>query len=167
FVTLLVIAIAPAAEAAPGDLDTSFDGDGVAEADFGVGVIAQELAIDGSDRIVVAGTVYDATHDFGLSRFLSDGSLDTGFGTNGFTQTDFGGMDDDAFDVTLGPAGKIVAAGMSVDTVSRDELFSVARYRRGGLPDTTFDADGQVQTDFGSGLNIASAVVVQANGKIV
>src|SRR5687768_11696788 len=76
-----------------GDLDATFRGGGKFTHDFGFGNdsgYAMQLLSDG--RFLVAGTVRGAngTNDFGLARFLADGSLDTSFGINGMITTDFG-----------------------------------------------------------------------------
>jgi hypothetical protein len=58
----------------------------------------------------------------------TDGRLDRSFGNNGRVRTDFGtGSADYAFDVTLQPGGRIVAAGWSRRTSEYDG--GVARYR--------------------------------------
>jgi uncharacterized delta-60 repeat protein len=78
-----------------GVLDTSFDGDGVATTGFGLGsaAVANSVAVQPDGKIVVGGsrtTSVDGT-DFALARYLTDGSLDTTFGTGGTTATDVGG----------------------------------------------------------------------------
>ncbi len=60
-------------------------------------------------KIVVLGNA-DANHDFVLARYLSDGSADTGFGTNGSVAVDFGGFEFDG-DLALAPDGKLVLVG--------------------------------------------------------
>ena len=44
--------------------------------------------------------------------------------------------------------------------------FAVARYHQNGTLDTTFGEDGLVITDFGSANDYATAVALQADGKI-
>ena len=56
--------------------------------------------------------------------------------------------------------GRIVAAGGNYGD------FALARYRRDGVLDTTFDGDGRVTTDFGSAEDVLD-IVVQDDGKIV
>ncbi|MEO6391783.1 MAG: FG-GAP-like repeat-containing protein, partial [Pyrinomonadaceae bacterium] len=105
--------------------------------------------------------------DFGLVRYNSDGSLDTSFGTGGKVIMNVGitGAPSEAQDVAVQQDGKIVFAGWSGPGTNRN--FAVLRYLPNGLPDTSFDGDGQVSTDFLNGNDQAFAVAVQADGKIV
>ena len=45
--------------------------------------------------------------------------------------------------------------------------FALARYNADGSLDTSFDTDGKVVTDFGYGGDVAEALVIQPDGKIV
>jgi hypothetical protein len=60
---------------------------------------------------------------FALARILTDGSLDSSFGGDGWLSTDFPGYDDEAYAIALQPDGKIVLAGNS------GGFFALARYR--------------------------------------
>jgi hypothetical protein len=63
----------------------------------------------------VAGQVSSPSRgDFGIARYLQDGTLDT-FDAAGIEQIDFFGGFDAAFDVAIQPDGKIVAAGSAVN----------------------------------------------------
>jgi len=142
-----------------GSLDTSFDSDGKVTTDFGVAVdAARGVALHPDGRIVAAGF----GGDFVLARYNSDGSLDTSFDSDGKLITDFGAFNP-ATDVAIHPDGGIVAAGFSGD----DEFdFALARYRRDGTLDTSFDSDGKVTTNFGTS-DVAQAVAIQPDGRIV
>ena len=63
------------------------------------------------------------------------------------------------------------ARSLSWDEVGQsfsfDTTFAVARYNTSGTLDNTFDGDGRVTTDFGATLDIAFAVAIQTDGKIV
>jgi uncharacterized delta-60 repeat protein len=88
------------------------------------------------------------------------GGLDAGFGTDGAVA---GLITDPTYRaVALQPDGKIVAVG----NVTGNANFLVVRYNSDGSLDTSFDSDGKVTTDLG-GTDVARAVVVQPNGKIV
>jgi uncharacterized delta-60 repeat protein len=91
------------------------------------------------------------------------GGLDPSFGTGGKVTTDFGATDT-ATGVAVQTDGKIVVAG-SFDAGSSD--FAVARYNPDGTLDTTFGGgDGKATITFG-GKDFATAVALQADGKIV
>jgi uncharacterized delta-60 repeat protein len=63
-----------------GNLDTSFDSDGILSTDINVGGddTASSLALQQDGKILVAGSSYTGTqHGFSLARYNNDGSLDT------------------------------------------------------------------------------------------
>jgi uncharacterized delta-60 repeat protein len=156
-----------------GTLDEDFDADGKAAADFGArNDSANAVAIQPDGKIVVVGQMERQTvagaleKGFGLARFTIDGELDTSFHSNGITSTEFTEGIDIAQDVAIQADGRIVVAG-SGDSEG-DGQFALARYLPHGEPDSDFDADGQVLTDFGGGpFDGATAVAIQSNGKIV
>ncbi|MCP4406749.1 MAG: hypothetical protein GY807_03145, partial [Gammaproteobacteria bacterium] len=67
-----------------GSLDTTFDGDGFATADFGSGNdYGHSVTVQSDGKILVAGYSYNGSdHDFGLVRYNADGTLDTTFDSN-------------------------------------------------------------------------------------
>ncbi|PLS76279.1 MAG: hypothetical protein CYG61_02995, partial [Actinobacteria bacterium] len=155
--------LASPAHAAPGDLDASFDTDGIVTTPIGAAGVDDfgfDVAVQGDGRIVVAGTSGD---DFAVVRYNPDGSLDTSFDTDGKVTTDIGGATvDDATGVALQPDGRIVVAGTS------DEDFAVARYNADGSLDNSFDTDGKLTTDIGTGtVDSAFRLVLQPDGRIV
>ncbi|HEV8623968.1 MAG TPA: Ig-like domain-containing protein [Acidimicrobiia bacterium] len=145
-----------------GSLDTGFSGDGKLTTDFGGYEGASAVAIQSDGKIVVAGYTSGASDDFAIARYNSNGSLDTGFSGDGKATTDFGGYEG-ASAVAIQPDDKIVVAG---HTSGASDDFAVARYNTNGSPDSSFDGDGKLTTDFG-GYEGASAVAIQSDGKIV
>jgi uncharacterized delta-60 repeat protein len=146
-----------------GSLDTNFDSDGKVTTDFGASFeTAWSVAIQPDGKIVAAGSMGDAfDEDFALVRYNPDGSLDTSFGGGGMVTTSFGGFEfERAFGVAIQPDGRIVVAGFSGSD------FALARYKRDGSLDNSFDSDGKVITDFGSE-DSARSVAIQPDGKIV
>jgi uncharacterized delta-60 repeat protein len=97
----------------------------------------------------------------------ADGSLDPTFGNGGIVTTDIGGNDDLGMTVEVQPDGRIIVAGTSSNPDGTDRDFGLARYNPDGSPDTTFDADGIITTDFGNRDDLASAIALQADGKII
>ncbi len=74
-----------------GSLDTSFGFDGLVTTDLGSDDDeAQAVAIQPDGKIVVAGYNGLNGYDFALTRYNSDGSLDTSFDGDGKATTDFG-----------------------------------------------------------------------------
>src|SRR5204863_1632746 len=69
--------------------------------------------------------------NFALVRYNANGSLDTSFGNQGFTITDFGG-NDSAERVALQPDGRIEVVGGGVGTSSSTSRTVVAWYTPSG-----------------------------------
>ena len=95
------------AQAAPGDLDPTFSGDGKELTSIRVSAYGNGVAIQSDDgKIVAVGGSYagaGGTHDFALARYMPDGSLDTSFDGDGKLTTDLGGGV--AYGVALVPDG--------------------------------------------------------------
>lgn len=153
-------AAAPAAHAAPGDLDTSFGSGGVAHSALQG---AADLVIDGSNRIVVV----DTGDSFGLNRHLPDGRLDTAFGSGGHVVTArAGGFDSEQpHAAALAPDGKLVVIGTGHDATGWWAV--VRRYTATGALDTSFGAGGRAAFRVGGVESDAYDVVVQPDGRIV
>ncbi len=171
-VTLVVCAMFAAATgalAAPGDLDPTFGAGGIVTTDItgsNDDDSATAVAIQADGKIVVAGYAESgATNDFALARYNTDGTLDTLFGAGGFITTDFWSDDDGASAVAIQADGKIVAAGWTYNGLSY--AFAVARYNTNGTLDVSFGGDGRATDDFAIDDDSASAVAIQADGKIV
>lgn len=92
------------------------------------------------------------------------GDLDPTFGSGGKVTTDFGGSEIGSA-VAVQRDGRVVVAGGRADSESDD--FVLARYTAKGVLDRSFDGDGKVETDFDGGLDAASDVAIQPDGKIV
>ncbi|MCA3749091.1 MAG: hypothetical protein IN808_08140, partial [Rubrobacter sp.] len=162
----LMLGYAAGANAAPGDLDTTFSSDGRLTTDFGsVTDRVNDVAIQDNGKVVAAGITQsvngDGTIDFALARYNPNGSLDATFGSGGRVVTSFGAGDDHAYAIAIQGDGKIVVAGSSGGD------FALARYRANGNPDTTFSGDGRLTTDFGSASDVAYGLALQADGRIV
>ncbi|MFD0071468.1 calcium-binding protein [Streptomyces sp. NPDC127166] len=120
-----------------------YNADGTPDAGFGTGGrtsvafpgdggLAYAMALQQDGRIVLAGRADDPgsseANDFGLVRFQTNGTVDTGFGHSGFVVTGFNDFDE-ARGVLVQPDGKIVAAGYGAGF-----QFALARYEGGGTP---------------------------------
>src|SRR5438128_2362283 len=92
--TLLVAVVFPAAaQAAPGDLDPTFSGDGKQTTDFVGASWAQATVRQPGGKIVAVGQDMVPPSDFALARYNPNGSLDTSFSGDGKQRTSFGGYD--------------------------------------------------------------------------
>ncbi|HJQ67658.1 MAG TPA: hypothetical protein VKA70_01715 [Blastocatellia bacterium] len=120
-------------------------------------------AIQADGRIVAAGsaTKPDGTRDFALARYNPDGSPDNSFGTAGKVVTDFAGSNDLGQAMVLQPDGKIVVAGGAIND------FALARYNTNGSLDMSFGVGGKVTTDLFDSGDIAFAIAIQSDGRLV
>ena len=149
-----------------GSLDSSFDGDGIVTTNFENSVaLASEAVLQPDGKIVAAGTAVGSVKSFALARCNANGSLDTTFGNGGRVLTSTGNENAVLNSTALQSDGRIVVAGYSRPTDNYD--FTVARYTSSGTLDSSFGTNGIVTTDFNSGYDIASKVLIQRNGKIV
>jgi len=151
---------------ANGSLDRSFAGDGSLVLNRPANDFVQAIALQPNNKILVAGyTDLFGNHDFAISRFNANGSLDTTFDGDGRQIIRGFNGDDRAQAMTVQSDGKIVVAGYS--NAFGDNDFAVVRLNGNGSLDSSFDNDGlQVIRGFG-GDDWAQAVTLQTNGKIV
>jgi uncharacterized delta-60 repeat protein len=89
------------------------------------------------------------------------GDLDAGYGTGGKVTTDFGDVDAIAATVVQ-PDGKLVAAGGVGESG-----FALARYNPDGSLDVTFGGGGRVVTPVGGHIQVAYALALCPDGKLV
>jgi uncharacterized delta-60 repeat protein len=148
---------------ADGSLDPSFSGDGIVETDFGGRHDrARALTLRSDGGIVVAGTSASLdevpTRDFAVAQYLSDGTLDPSFSTDGKRTLNIGA--DDLRAVVVDSSDRIVIAGGA----SGD--FTLMRLESGGSRDPGFSGDGRVSPGF-PGLSEALGLALQDDGRLV
>jgi uncharacterized delta-60 repeat protein len=146
-----------------GSLDSSFDGDGrVVLASPTARVYG--LALQGDGKIVTAGPPPSGSGNFSVTRFNSNGSLDTTFGSGGTAVAPFP-PSASSNAVAIQRDGKVVAGG----TGPEGHDFALARFQPGGGLDTRFGLGGIVQTVVGgpAGSEIGSDLAIAADGKMV
>jgi uncharacterized delta-60 repeat protein len=138
--------------------------------------VAAGEAIQADGKIVVVGTASvfgpdgAIDQDFALTRFNSDGSVDTHFGNNGSVLTDFGTGTNQAVAVTIQADGKIVVVGTIQGSINGEFVqdIGLARYNTDGSLDKSFGTGGEMLVDFGPDTEATAAgVALQANGKLV
>jgi uncharacterized delta-60 repeat protein len=154
-----------------GSLDTTFGNAGTVTTDFlGAEDDVFSILIQPDGKIVAVGSANSPVdfYDFAAARYLSNGTLDTTFGTGGKMRVDFGNQDMDiASDAALQPDGKIVAAGTTVFDFGVEQDFALTRFNSNGTVDTTFGTGGLLLIDFDSFAQSANAVLIQPDGKII
>lgn len=162
----LLIALFPigTASAQPGMLDPTFGTGGKAIANVpGTYCSGQAIAQQSDGRLLVCGQTPGLTL---IVRFNTDGSLDTGFGTNGLATSDPGASNDYLGSIAVQSDGRVVAAGNKFDAVAHADLI-VQRYTAAGALDNTFSGDGTSELVFPGSNSYATGMVVQPDGRIV
>ena len=172
-VASLALALVPtAAWAAPGDPDTSFDGDGFRTGDF-AGALdeANTVLVQDNGRILAGGLSRPGPkNDFALFRLLANGTPDSSFSDDGFVTFDFRGIggNDEVSDLAQQANGRIVAVGEAQNADDTRAGFAVARFRANGTLDPSFSGDGKLVVNFpGRDYALAFAVGLQGDGKIL
>ena len=154
--------------AADGAVDTTFGSSGSRTVNLGASDLAYGgyLQSDGK-MIVVGGARPGATEDFGVARFNSDGSVDTGFGTSGVYTLDVtAGRTDRATGVGVQSSGKIIVGGYT-RSVTQSDNFTLIRLTATGALDTTFGTSGIFTLDFNGASDRAFCMKVLADDKIL
>ncbi|MDQ3063377.1 MAG: hypothetical protein M3R14_11050, partial [Acidobacteriota bacterium] len=167
FLLFVILFLGTAAEifAADGDLDPSFDGDGIVITDNGSTFESiADIAVQPDGKIIAVGY---GSPGIIVVRYNPDGSLDSTFGTGGKA------IIPSAFpsSLALQPDGKIVLGGSKVvGTTGESPIsdFFVDRLNSNGSLDTTFNGTGTLVLDLRGGNNdISYSVKIQPDGKIV
>ena len=155
---------------ANGSLDGSFGAGGKVTTDLlGNDDAARAVAIQADGKIVTGGYAYGpgSGYRFAVVRYNSDGTLDASFGVGGKVTTPLGVGGALARGIAIQSDGKIVAAGQgkAVDIFNND--FAIVRYNTNGTLDPSFGSGGVAITAVGTSDEVANAVAIQPNGKIV
>jgi uncharacterized delta-60 repeat protein len=149
--------------------------DGVIDSSFGLyGMetsvlgepIDMDIAADG--KIVVGGTSSATPFGLGLmvARYLPDGAPDTSFNHTGLVNVlagdswNYGGV------VRVLPDGKVLVAGSGTFGAQGSD-FVVLRYNTDGTLDGSFGAGGIAHADFAYSNDLARAMVIAPDGKIL
>jgi uncharacterized delta-60 repeat protein len=161
------------AQAAPGDLDSSFGNGGQAIlTPGGHEVVYSDVAIQPDGKIVLAGYIRSSAgdNDIAVTRLNANGTPDQGFAAGGTLaiNTTFGGVrrEDLGNAVALQPDGKIVVAGQT--DIPTALSATIARVLPSGTLDSSFapgedDGDGVTW----SALGAAGDVAVDKAGRII
>ena len=151
-----------------GSLDDSFDGDGRLITDAGFSSFVHSAILQNDGRIIMAGESQEAQSRTitVIARYNTDGSLDNNFDGDGILSKSLDYSIEFANAVAVQTDGRIVVAG-SCDMGETSGDFAIARYNTDGSLDNSFDVDGKLATDIDSFYDVAYAVAVQADGKII
>jgi uncharacterized delta-60 repeat protein len=155
-----------AATAAPGDFDTSFDGDGMAALNWGaLGDSAREVLVQPDGRLLLAGVSGTTPSVLAAARLNPNGTPDTSFSFDGLASFALDGRAG-ALGAARQPDGKIVAVGHTSVNAAAGTTAVVMRLNPDGTPDGSFGVGGVARLDYATE-PAAWDVVVQRDGKIV
>ena len=170
---LLAIGLAclPARGLAGTHLDSSFATQGILLSTSPLGgevAVGYSVAIDASNRILVAGVLSDSTGTFHMAvwRFDPRGRLDPGFGTNGVARS----PDEDwGWAMTLDSRGRIVVAGFSGNDWRKSERAVIRRFLPDGRSDPDFGFQGVAvsSSPLGGSRAAAYAIATGPNDNII
>ena len=150
-----------------GKLDSSFGQNGLATiGNYSSGIKMYNLS---TGKILLTGS-YSLTNsqllDFGLFRFLQNGIIDSTFGTNGISFTDFSNKEDFAFSLAVQTDDKIILCGYENELLVQN--IGLVRYNSNGTIDSSFGAYGKVKTSIlNSSQNSGNSVFLQSDGKVL
>ncbi len=151
-----------------GKLDESFGNKGGVVTTFETSIKLNSITVQPDGKIIIGGIsdYITASSKFLLIRYLSDGSIDGSFGTNGIVKDGFTGYTNTGLNsILLYPDGKIIAAGST--SIDDDIYMAAARFESNGEVDISFGSEGKVVTDFKRNVSFAISVLVQTDGKII
>ncbi len=164
-----ILLISNTVTAQDGVLDTDFGTNGVTIVDNGTDN-AEILALTKSDTKLIASgfTSSGGTEVFTVVRFNLDGTLDTGFGTNGYVIIPLGSGNGRASSILQQADGKYIAGGWA--RFSNKDQYVVVRILENGTLDNSFGVDGIATGSF-SGSTYAEDEIADmkflSDGKIV
>lgn len=168
-------------------LDKTFGKDGVLDLSLGAGDDATKAMVVGPDgKILLAGSSVSTdaagkkSANMIIARVGENGSLDGGFGAgnsdgtpDGVVSLSLGDGDDVANGIAVQKDGKAVVVGTSTSQGGTKNL-EVVRLNADGTPDTSFGKgnedgtpDGFVNLSLSDGDDVANAVAIEPDGKIV
>jgi len=170
-IILTLFASVQMAQATDGDLDPTFGTGGMVTTDLNHSTdIANAVAVQTDGKLIVVGQTYKnndfSGEDFVVTRYNTDGTLDTTFGSGGRVRTDFPGLAAVPSAVVIQADGKIVVAGGAFPLFTFAGNFQVVRYNSNGSLDRSFGNGGIVTTTFPEG-SYAFDVALQPDGKII
>lgn len=173
-----------------GAMDTTFgagtaDGtpDGVVAVSLSSGNDAAKAVAVHKSFIYVAGDyiAQDGSTNVAVARMKADGSLDPAFGRDasdstpeGVSGVSFGNGNDHVHSLAIQPDGQLLVLAGTTSAADKSSNIAVARMKADGSLDSRFGAgkedgtpDGVIGLSLGSGDDVAKAVVLQPDGKIV
>lgn len=129
---------------ATGELDSGFDGDGIAITSVSDGFDWANSVLQQADgKLVVVGSGNN-NNFFAMARYNSDGSLDTSFNATGVLVRETAGEKEVAKSLIQQSDGKLLVAGYSYSVSASKYSLRLTRYNSNGTLDNSFSLDGKL-----------------------
>ncbi|HYK44163.1 MAG TPA: hypothetical protein VEV83_03285, partial [Parafilimonas sp.] len=146
-----------------GELDSSFGVDGKLMTDLNDSRDeASSVNVLDDGKILVTGSTLGKSY-FAMVRYTSNGTIDSGFGTDGKVISD---LTTRAHNVLILPDGKILLDAV-VYLEWPNSAFFMTRYNPNGTPDSSFGVNGFGDTIYFNDAFASSAIALQNDGKII
>ena len=151
-----------------GVLDPTFDGDGKVITDFyGDYDECHAMTMQPDGKILLAGIVVSGgDSDFGVARYLTDGSLDPSFGGGDGKVNVSIGTGDQARGIGVQSDGKIVVTGFA-NVAPSTEAVAIIRLLSDGTPDPSWDFDGKLTRNISGSSGFECGLVVAMQTPLV
>jgi uncharacterized delta-60 repeat protein len=149
-----------------GTIDSTFNNTGKVIYDRDKYDLYQDVKVQPDGKIVAAGTSMSPTFSavIEVTRYFADGSFDPLFGTNGHFNYSLN-VESGAYKCLIKDDGKILICGYTTDyTIWSMLMIQLDEY---GVPDPSFGNNGVVLQQLGPGEQIAYAMAVQVDKKIL
>ncbi|MBK8102005.1 MAG: FG-GAP repeat protein [Cellvibrionales bacterium] len=148
-----------------GSLDSSFGSGGKVTTDFNGTVNNGRSVIQLADgKLLMAGY---SDYNFALTRYNTDGSLDTTFDADGKLFVDIASDRDYAISVLQQADDQLVLAGYTNVNPGNKTNFAVVRLNQDGSFDPSFNSTGKLVLSVDSNNNAVAKVIQQTDGKLV
>lgn len=165
--TLLLSKVNPLMSQESGELDSTFNFDGISTFNNG-GDKFYDITIQNDGKILVMSNNDLYSDSILIARFNIDGSIDNTFGQDGFIQTFGSGysVNSDGHKIISQVDGTIFTGCNSRPTLAY-QYITIAKFTADGSPDSTFDFDGVLYETIGTSNTWFQDLVIQPDGKIL
>lgn len=150
-----------------GVLDSTFNTNGIYTHDFGFHDNLNDITVQPNQKIICTGVALTPAFaaELKVLRLKTDGTPDSSFATNGVYSMLIGN-ETYGYESYVQPDGKIIVAGLTYDANYNGDWL-LLRLDSTGVLDSAFGTNGMTFVDFFTRDDIAQAVTMQPDGKIL
>jgi uncharacterized delta-60 repeat protein len=157
-----------AAAGTAGSLDPAFGDGGVVLTDLGLSAAGSQIQAVATDATLLPNGDILVAGNFGLVRYLPNGTLDTTFGNKGLAALPPNGVPIFRPGLAVQPGGKHLWAGEATAPNGTSGAFAAVRFNADGNVDQSFGTGDMATVAFpNSNVQGANTVLVQPDGKIL